>query len=245
LRIGVIPDTQCRQGVSLDYLSHIGQYFAIKQPDILLHLGDHADMPALSSYDKGKACFSGRRYIKDVDAARRGMDALMTPIRKARGYKPRQVFCLGNHEERINRAANDQEELEGLVSVNDLRYADYGWKVYPFLEVVMISGIAFSHYFTSGALGRPITSARALLTKKHSSAIAGHQQILDIATSVRADGKMITGVICGAAYPHKESYLGPQGNLHYRGVLTLNDVRPGGEFELMPVTLRYLRKRFG
>jgi len=244
MRIAVIPDTQAKPGVDCRYLGAIGRYIAEKRPEVIVHLGDHADMPSLSSYDRGKRAFEGRRYTKDIAAAQKAMDTLMTPIAHAKGYKPRKVLLLGNHEHRINRAANDTPELEGLISTADLKYSSYGWEVYPFLEVVVIRDIAFSHYFTTGVMGRPATTAAALLNKKHMSCVAGHQQGFQMATANRADGKMLTAIIAGSCYEHKEEYLGPQGNAHYRGMLFLNDVRRGGEFDAMPLTLSYLKKRF-
>jgi hypothetical protein len=66
---------------------------------------------------------------------------------------------------------------------------------------------------------------------------------LQIATGKRADGALLTSVIAGSGYPHEEAYLGAQGNKHWRGVLVLNDVHDG-EFDLMPVSLKYLEKKY-
>lgn len=242
MKIGVLPDVQAKPGLDFKHLEHVGRYFAEKRPDVIVCLGDFADMPSLSSYDKGKREFEGRRYRHDVAAAHRAMDTFMAPIARARGYSPRLVLTLGNHENRIDRATNDTPELEGLISVDDLRYADYGWQVHPFLGVVTIAGVAFSHYLVSGVMGRPITTAAALLAKRHMSTVVGHQQGLQMATAVRADGHMLTGIIAGSCYLHDEKYLGPQGNKHFRGFVMLHDVR-AGEFEPMPVTLRYLREK--
>jgi hypothetical protein len=200
-------------------------------------------MPSLSSYDKGKREFEGRRYTKDIDAAKWAMDALMEPLRAAPGYNPRLVLTLGNHEERIERATSLQPELDGLISTDDLEYEAHGWEVLPFLKVTTIGGIAFSHYLVSGVMGRPITTASALLAKRHMSAVVGHQQGFQIATAVRADGRMLTGIIAGSCYEHDEGYMGPQGNTHYRGMVMLNDVRDG-EFDVMPVSLNFLKRRY-
>lgn len=181
------------------------------------------------------------------------MEALLAPIKaynesarknhKER-YNPDLQLLLGNHENRINRAINDDPKLDGTISVEDLKYQEYGWTVHPFLDVVVIDGIAYSHYFTTGLLGRPCTTASAQLTKKHMSVIAGHQQGLQIATAHRADGKRLTSVIAGSCYEHDEDYLGSQGNNHWRGFLMLHDVEDG-QFDLMSVSLDYLRKKYG
>lgn len=247
-----IPDCQVKPGHSTEYLTHIGQYLAEKQPDVVVLGGDFADLPSLSSYDVGKKAFEGRRYRSDIDATHRAMEALLEPMRsynswaaknhRAR-YKPRMVITLGNHENRINRVVNDDPKLDGTISIEDLKYSEYGLEVHNFLDVVVIDGIAYSHYFTTGVMGRPCTSASAQLTKKHMSCIAGHQQGLQIATGNKADGSLLTSIIAGSCYEHDEDYMGPQGNKHWRGMLMLHDVNDGA-FDLMPVSLKYLRKRY-
>lgn len=248
----VIPDCQVRDGDDFDYLRALGRYIVKKQPDKIICIGDFADMPSLSSYDVGKKSFEGRRYLKDVEAAKNAMDALFEPINtyneaqrknKHKVYSPELHLTLGNHENRINRAVELDAKLEGVLSVDALGYAAYGWQVYPFLDVVIVDGIAYSHYFTSGLLGRPVTTAQACLNKKHMSCIQGHQQGLQIATGHKADGTQLTSVIAGSFYEHDEDYLGPQGNKHWRGFLVLHEVN-NGQFDLMPVSLEYLKKKY-
>lgn len=248
----VIPDVQFRDGDNSDFLKCIGRYIVKKQPDVVVNIGDFADMPSLSSYDVGKKAFEGKRYTKDVAAAKEAMQALLGPIKefnkqaklnKQKQYKPRMVLTLGNHEDRITRAVNSDAKLEGVLSLNDLEY-EKDWEVFPYLEVVVIDGIAYSHYFTSGALGRPCSSAATMLAKKHQSCIAGHQQGLQIAMGNRADGSPITAIIAGSCYEHTEDYLGPQGNKHWRGILMCHEVQDG-MFDLMPVSLKYLKTKYG
>lgn len=249
----VIPDVQSKPGVDFAYLNNIGRYMVEKKPDVVVCLGDFADMPSLSSYDKGKKSFEGRRYLADIEASHEAMDALLEPLynynqaakrNRKKPYNPDMILTLGNHEERIIRAVNIQPELEGVLDIDHLEYAAYGWEVYPFLEVVHIDGIAYSHYFTSGVLGRPVTSARSLLSKKHQSCIMGHVQTMDVATDYRADGTPITGLFAGCAYEHDEDYLSPQGNAHFRGIHMLYEVDNGSFFH-HPISLTYLNKKYG
>lgn len=246
-----LPDCQTKPGVDFTYLTKIGKYVVEKQPDVIICGGDFADMESLSSYDKGTKKFEGKRYVKDIDAAHQGMDAFMKPIndfnakQKANGkkqYKPRKVLTLGNHEFRIERAVNEDSKLEGVLSINDLEYEKHGWEVYPFLEVVVIDGIAYSHYFVTGVAGRPAGTAAALLRKTNMSAIAGHQQGKQIAYATRADGTTITGIIAGSCYEHDEDYMGAQGNKHWRGALMLHEVKDGA-FDEMWLSLNYLNNR--
>lgn len=247
-----IPDVQAKNGVDFTYLNKIGHYLVEKKPDKIICAGDFADMPSLSSYDVGKKAFEGKRYVKDVAAAKEAMWALMEPLQtfnlkavrnKEKQYNPELILTLGNHENRINRAINDDSKLEGVLSVSDLGYEDYGWSVIPFLEVVVVDGIAYSHYFTTGLMGRPVTTAGACLSKKHMSCIQGHQQGLQIATAYRADGVALTSIIAGSCYEHDEDYMSSQGNKHWRGMLMLHEVNDGA-FDVMPVSLNYINKKY-
>jgi len=224
-----------------------------KQPDKIICIGDFADMPSLSSYDVGKKSFEGRRYTRDVAATRDAMALLLHPLKEfnarqrkngKRQYIPEMHLTLGNHEERINKAVNNDPKLDGVLSIKDLGYEECGWMVHPFLEVVVIDGVAYSHYFTTGVAGRPASTATVLLNKKYMSCVAGHQQGKQIATAVRADGKQITAIIAGSCYTHDEDYMGPQGNKHWRGILMLHEV-DDGQFDEMAVSLSFLDKKYG
>lgn len=249
----VIPDTQVKPNVDLNHLAWLGQYIVDKKPDVIVSIGDFADMPSLSSYDVGKKSFEGRRYTNDVAAVQFGMDILLSPLRRLQKrqldnrkkvYKPRMVLTLGNHENRINRAVENDPKLDGMLSVDDLGYKDFGWEVKPFLEVVMIDGIAFSHYFPTGVAGRPSTTANAQLNKQHNSCIAGHQQGLQIATGKRADGSLLTSIIAGSFYLHDEEFMGAQGNKHWRGALMLHNCQDG-QFDLNLLPMTYLERKYG
>jgi len=115
--------------------------------------------------------------------------------------------------------------------------------VYPFLVPISISGVTFCHYLTSGVAGRPISTAAALISKKHQSCIVGHQQGKQIAYATRADGSNITSMILGSYYTHDEAYMGPQGNKHWRGCAMLHQVKDGA-FDEMLLSLDYLVNKY-
>ena len=132
----VIGDTQVKPGISLSYLTWIGKYIVDKQPDVIVMIGDFADMPSLSSYDVGKKSFEGRTYKADIKAANKGMEALLAPMislnkrlakAKKKLYKPKMVLTMCNHEQRINTAIEYDRKLDGLISFEDLKYEQAGW----------------------------------------------------------------------------------------------------------------------
>lgn len=249
----IIPDVQAKEGIDFTFLRNIGLYAVEKKPEVIVCLGDFADMPSLSSYDQGKKSFEGKRYVKDIEAAKNAMSCFMSPIvefnakakkNKEKLYKPKLILTLGNHEHRISRAINDDPKLDGVLSVSDLGYKELGWEVHPFLDVVVVDGVAYSHYFTSGLLGRPVTSAAACLAKKHQSCVMGHVQQRQIAYAQKADGTQMTAIFAGTCNMHEEEYLGPQGNSFWRGFWMLHEVN-NGSFDEMPVSLDYVNKKYG
>src|SRR5690606_6633467 len=136
-------------------------------------------------------------------------------------------------------------KLEGTIGLEDLRYEQYGWEVYPYLEPVVIDGVAYCHFFTTGIMGRPVTSAQAMLNKKHQSCIMGHVQGRQIAFATRADGKQMTGIFVGGFYQHDEEYLKWQGNAQtWRGIWVLHEINDGS-FDESPVSLNFLRRKYG
>lgn len=153
-----------------------------------------------------------------------------------------KVHVTGNCE-RIKRAVENDPKLEGVLSIDALGYEAFGWEVVPFLDVIVVDGVAYSHYFVTGLMGRPVTSAAACLTKKHQSCIQGHQQGLQIATGYKADGSLLTSIIAGSCYEHDEPYMNQQSNNHWRGFLMLHAVKDGS-FDLMPVSLAYINKKY-
>ena len=244
IKICFIPDCQVKDGISLDHLIWCGKYLAEKQPDVIVQGGDFADMPSLSDYDRGKKSYEGRRYIKDINAARRGMELLINPIIARSKYKPRMVLTLGNHEERILKAVETDAKLEGTIELQDLRYEEFGWQIVPYLKPIKVGGVHFAHYFPSGVMGRPCTTARKIISTYHTSCIAGHQQGLDVAYADKADGGRITAIIAGSFYRHKEAYLTPLSNQHWRGIVMLHEVR-NGNFDPMFVSMDYLKRKLG
>jgi hypothetical protein len=252
VKILVLPDVQAKPGLDFSFLKRIGQYIVDKKPDRVICIGDFSDMSSLSQYDRFKRTAEGGRYTKDVEASHEASSALWTPLLeynakakrlKEKQYHPEKDLLLGNHEDRIDRATNDDAKLHGTLSVKDLQYEDFGWRVHPFLETVIIEGVAFSHYFTTGLMGKACGTAAAQLKVANMSCFAGHQQGKQISYGKRADGAILTSIISGSCYEHEERYLGPQGNKHWRGFWMLHEVR-NGAFDEMPVSISYINQKY-
>lgn len=251
----VIFDTQVRPDISLDYLRWIGQYIVRKRPSVIVHIGDHADMESLSSYDKGMRSAEGKRVHEDIRWAVGGMKTLLTPLwelqeqQRAAGeevYEPRKVITLGNHENRIDRHVNANPEMHGFLSTDDLQYAEMGWEVVPFLTPIEIDGIHYCHYFPNVMTGKPLGgTAASMLTKIGTSFTMGHQQLLDVAVrTLQTTGQQQWGVKCGASYVHEEGYKGVQGNKHWRGIMVKHNVKDGS-YDPLFISMKWLEEQYG
>jgi hypothetical protein len=234
MKILIIPDCQVKPGIPTDHLEWAGKAICDYRPDVVVNIGDFADMPSLSTHDKvGSKYFEGKRYKDDIAFAKIGMKKLLKPLRdlqasqkanKTKVYKPRMVMTLGNHENRINRAVAN-------------------WEVHEFLRPLFINGVGFCHYWPVGVMGRPASSATVIVNKLHMSCVAGHQQGKQVAYGKRADGKAICGIIAGSFYLHDEDYMDQLSNKHWRGLVVLNEVEDGA-FDEMFLSMNYLQKKY-
>ena len=249
-----IPDSQVREGVSLDYLTWIGKYIVRKRPDIIIHAGDFADMESCSSYDKGKRSAEGKRVQIDIDVAIKGMTMLLAPLRELQDlqrslgekvYEPRMVMTLGNHEHRLTRHVDTNPELHGFLSIENLKYKEFGWEVIPFLTPIVIGGISYCHYFPNVMTGKPLSGSVASMLKTIGTSFSqGHRQTLDVATRfLPTTGQQQWGLIAGACYEHDELYKGVQGNRHWRGIILKHNVKDGS-YDPLFVSLDWLEGEY-
>jgi predicted phosphodiesterase len=245
-RLLVIPDAHAHGQYSNERFTWLGRLIAHERPDVVVCLGDFADMPALSNYDKGKRGFEGRRYKRDVEATRDALQRMHAPVTHA----PELLMCLGNHEARIDRAANDAPELEGTISTQDLGYAEHGWRVAPYQTTVSVAGFAFSHHFASGVAGRPIggmNQAAQMTRLLFTSAVVGHSHIADSARRTRPDGSRVLCISAGCYTPADmiEGWNLATHQLWWRGVLIMEDARDGDCGELRWVSQDRMRELYG
>lgn len=240
----VIADTQCKSEESLDYLLWIGKYIADKKPDVIVHIGDHYDFPSLSTYDKGKSSAEGKRLSKDIEAGNVGFEYINRHINQQHDYNPRKVFCLGNHEARLDRYVDENPELIGTLGTDKLPFKKFGWEVYPFLKPVEIEGIFFVHFLANPMNGKPYGgNAANILKTVGRSFVVGHKQCLDVAIRPTIDGKQQIGIVNGACYEHNEGYKGYQGNNHFRGITVLHEVEDGFGTPMF-VSLDYMKEKY-
>ena len=246
----VIPDTQVKLGVYIDHLEALGNYAVEKQPNTIIHLGDHFDMPSVSMYESPTKKAELQSSLEDdYESGICAMDLFFKPIekynksRKRRGlkpYKPRLEFCLGNHEHRLERYTDINTHQRKSHNYGRFELEKFGWNVNPFLKPINIHGIQYAHYFYAPMTGRAIGgTCLNKLNKLKFSFTMGHQQGKDIAEQYLNNGKTIRGLVAGSFYQHDEEYKGYQANDHWRGAIYKQEVNDG-DYCLMELSLNYL-----
>lgn len=246
VKILVIPDSHAKPGVTLRRYHWLGSLIVDEKPDVVVDLGDWADCDSLGHYDRGTKEFEGRRYAADVECAHAAREIVDGLMRKG-GVLPRKIALCGNHCSRADRYANERPELFGKISSRD--FAPKGWEWYPFLEEVKVGGIAFSHYFPKGLLGKPPGGERPALTmlnSQHRSCVAGHSHVYDFVERTAGKGKII-GLVAGCYVEPswRPSYAGPSRDMWWNGIVVLDGVKGGYAEEVRRIDTTRIRKAYG
>lgn len=224
----VIGDSHTTPEASNQRFELLGQFATKLQPDVIVDIGDWWDMGSLCHYDRGKKCFEGRRYWKDIEA---GIDAQQRFQAHYEG-EAKLVRCLGNHENRITRCIEEEPRLEGVIGLEDLASKQYGWTEVPFLEPTTLDGITYAHYYSLG--GRPPGAKRLaawMVMNFHKSVIAGHSHKLDYCEEIQADGKRVQAMVVGCYFTHHADWATPSQNQSWRRGLTVLRHIKGASFD--------------
>ena len=251
IRHYVLPDCQIRPGDVTDHLDWISRDIIRRKPDVLVCIGDFFDLPSLSSHAApGSLEKENARLNADIDAGMAALDRLMTPIHaeiarlkrnKEKQWKPRFVVTEGNHEYRATRVASNDPRLLGIVGTHLCDFERFGFERHEFKKPVEIDSVWYAHFWQSQHSDRPIGGTiDNRLNKLGFSFVAGHEQGKRYGNRPLPNGKTIHGVVAGSCYLGTEGYRGPQAANEWRGVVVLHDVRNGGDFEPMFLTLRWL-----
>ena len=242
----ILPDTQVAKGHPTAHLRWIGAAVKEYAPDVLMHLGDHWDMPAASTWSAvGSKDKEGSRLYDDIEAGNKALELLEESME---GFKPKKKIILrGNHEHRLTRVIETDPKLDGVLGFHLFNDVELGWETVPYFrgspKAIVIDGITYAHYFANPNTGKPIAgTVQNRLAKIGGSFVQGHQQGLLQGNVQFATGRRAHGIVAGSAYLHDESYKG-MANAHWRGVVVLNEVN-NGEFCEMPLSLDYLCRKY-
>lgn len=246
----VIPDSHAHPDHNNERALWIGKLICDLRPDIVINLGDTADMPSLASYDKGKKNFQGRTYARDISAHGDFQEKLWHAIKKKKKKQPRKVTLVGNHEQRIERAIQVQPELEGTITYEDLDLDHFYHDVVHYNGgtpgTIDIDGITYAHYFISGVMSRPIGGehpAYTAISKFFTSTTQGHSHTFDYCIRSRPNSRKVMGLVAGVAQDYESFWAGDANKLWHRGVCIKRGVEDGA-YDLEWVSLKRLKEAY-
>lgn len=247
----VIPDQHAHPDFNNKRADYLAKLIIDVKPDVVINIGDAADMTSLSSYDKGKRTFNGRTYAKDIRAHTDFQDRIWSPVRRRKQRLPRTIFCIGNHEQRIEKALDLSPELVGTIGLEDLEldewYDDIVYYRGQTPGVIKVDTISYGHYFISGTMGRAIGGehpAHSILTKQFASATCGHSHVLDMCIRTGIHGNKIYGLHAGVYQDYESPWAGEANHLWWSGVVVKRNVHKGS-YDPQFISLEALKKEYG
>jgi hypothetical protein len=252
----VIPDSHDDPLVSQERYEWLGQLIVELRPDIIVDLGDFADMNSISHYDKGTVRAENKRLERDMASAKEARRLVTAPLRrlqeaqkasKHKVYKPRLIALAGNHEQRIERYMQDNPTLYGMWTQDISDAAGQGWEFYNFQERVEVEGVIFNHYFTKRGTNRGYSGdymTMHIARDWQQSCVQGHSHRFEYRNYRTPTGKEINIVVAGCYFDHHQDYAGDDNNAWWKGLVVLHNVVEG-RFELEQISYEEMRSRYG
>ena len=240
----VIGDPHCTPKASNDRFLWAGRLAADVKATHVICMGDFCSMDSLSSYDRGKKSFEGRRYERDMEHSHQALALFNKGLGK---HKPRKIMIHGNHEDRIDRFVEENPELEGKMSISDLQFKEYGWQEIPFKQIKVISGVHYVHYLPNGIMGRAISGeniARSILNKHKVSATVGHCHLLDYAMATLPNGRTLQALSAGCYLRHPEFFAKDTQHMWWSGIIVKREVS-NGSYNVETIDTKAVRREYG
>lgn len=217
LDILVIGDAHVEPNQDLSRFELLAHFAADQRPDIIVAIGDWFGLTSLCTYNS-RLEVEGVRVVEDIKA---GNDAIAlfekTLAEVAPDYKPRKIYTMGNHDHRLDRVAEEDPRLFGLVGTHLMDWTKHGWEVYPFLAPFRANGFRFQHYLCATGGRRAIAGVyqgRKLLqaVNHEESVVVGHGHVLHNREEGLASGKRVHAIQVGKFFTHHEEYAGEDSN---------------------------------
>jgi len=240
----VIGDPHCTPQASNERFLWVGRLAADVGATHLICMGDFCSMDSLSSYDRKKKSFEGRRYQKDMQHSHEALSLINKGLGK---HSPRKIMLHGNHEDRIAKFVDENPELDGTLKISDLKFKEFGWQEVPYKTNKVVNGIYYAHHLPSGVMGTAISGenmARSILNKHKVSATVGHSHLLDYAISTLPNGKKLHALSAGCYLHHKEHYAKDTQHLWWSGIIIKREVN-NGSYNLECMEYNTVKRLYG
>ena len=196
MSILVISDSHINPGNehdAVDLWYRLGKYCTKTQPDLIVHLGDVADLSsqawrvaARGSYTLEEEAKSVVNVLTAFEEAIEEYNRVQRKMKKKQ-YRPHKYLTLGNHDVR-----------NGVTVIEDI-FTNEGWEVIDYLEPLCLRGIYFCHCMAKGLSDQMCVSAQELLENWCCDIVVGHGHHKDFYEGYSlAQHKQITALKCPA-----------------------------------------------
>lgn len=241
----VIGDAHAKPDQDLRRFRWLGRMIAELRPDVVVSIGDWADMESVCFHASAKDR-EGGRILDDLAAAADALDILEAELPD--DYRPRKVITLGNHDDpRIDRLADDAPYLEGAIPTVGTAFESHGWEVHRYEAPARIDGVRYQHDLR--VKGRVVAGkyhAQQLLDKTQydESITVGHSHGYQQRWYRTQTGRVVRSLVAGCYFEEWADYAGQDNHHWWRGILVCHDVR-AGDYRLEEWPLDRIRERWG
>jgi len=233
----------------------LGAFLYDLKPDMVIDLGDGADMKSLNSYDdRNPKEIVNQSYQRDIQHYNDAQDRLRFKFRHNKKKRPLWVGFEGNHEHRIKKAISHNPRIEGAeygVSFSHLQTSTWFDEYHEYENsapsIADYDGVSYAHYFSSGNYGTATSGvhhAYSLLQNRNHSSTCGHSHKRDIYFKDSAHPLPIIGLVAGCFKGGKEAWAG-QANLDWAHGVFVKRNLANGVYEPEWISLASLEKAYG
>lgn len=237
-----------------DRFSWLGNLIYDLSPDLVIDLGDGADMRSLNSFDtRYPSKIISQSYQEDINHYLDAQERLRHKFRKNKRKLPTWIGFEGNHEHRIKKVIQHDPRLEGDkygVSFKHLETDKWFNEYHEYSNsaptIANYDGVSYAHYFSAGSYGRAIsgrTHAASLISHRASSSTCGHSHKRDISFKDNAYPNPIIGLVVGCYKQSEEDWAGQANNEWWSGVVVKRNIESGC-YDPEFISLESLRKEY-
>lgn len=241
--------------VNNDRFTWLGSFIYDLRPDMVIDLGDGADMKSLNTYDtRYPQAVVAQNYGEDIECYNDAQERLRWKFKWARKKKPYWVGFEGNHENRIKKAISLDPRLEGSkygISFSHLNtkywFNDYHEYSNSAPSLVSYDRIVYGHYVGSGNYGSAMSTKHhgySLVEKLACSATVGHSHKFHYYRKADAQPTPISGLVCGC-YKGKEEAWAGQANREWSSGVAIKRYVENGDYDLQWVSMKALQREYG
>lgn len=241
--------------VSNERFDWLGELIYDLRPDMVVDLGDGADMRSLNSYDtRYPQKIVSQNYESDIESYNDAQERLRRKFKRNKRKRPYWVGLEGNHEHRIKKALAEDPRLEGAkygISFGHLQtghwFDDYHHYENGGPAIACYDGVYYSHFISSGAYGTAMSGqhhANSLLAKLSASITVGHSHKFDYKYKGDARPAPIHGLVAGCFKGKTEPWAG-QANDEWRHGVAVKRNLSNGDYDLEWISLDRLEKEYG